>query len=245
MKSFFTLLLLTFSSTFYLQAQNLRLIDLNGNDITNTTFSDVVDTNSLDPYELDLDVANLASTALSVNCSREYNAITPLAESYFCWDVCYLPMVSISNSSLTVNANDTLKGYFHAYFRTNFESGTSVMRYKFTNTANAADTASITIILYAGTLGVKETNYAAKNKLSAAYPNPTAGAISINYFVENSANSFLKISNELGQVVFEKPLEANRGTILLPSSVLQPGVYFYSLYSGNLQGETKKLIITQ
>lgn len=245
MKSFFTLAVALFLGTTLSQAQSLKLIDLNGNDVTNGVFSDVVDTSSLDPYEFDVDVINLSSNALSIGCSRVFNQFPGQSESYFCWDVCYLPMVNVAFSPLSVNANDTISGYFHSYFRPNYEVGTATTRYKFVNTANANDTATITVILYSGTLGIKNANLDAASSKINAYPNPASSFVSLKYDVAASKQAAVVITNELGQTVYEKSNLIGLGSIRLETADFTPGIYFYSLFEGSARVATKKLVITQ
>ena len=65
------------------QAQNINLIDLEGNDVTNGTVYIFIDTASIDPYEHDLHVANATSVSASMKCARTLNNLIPIAESYF------------------------------------------------------------------------------------------------------------------------------------------------------------------
>ncbi len=245
MKSIFYATLLTLFTVQVSSAQSLKLIDLNGNDMTNAVFSDVYDTSSIDPYEFDLDVINTSANNILVSCVRSSNQILPQSESYFCWDVCYSPIVSSAFTPLAINAQDTLAGYFHAYFLPNFQSGTSTMRYRFANTTNAADTASFTFILYTGTLGIDSKGAASKSTLSNAYPNPSKGIISIKYSVEQSNNSALQITNDLGQVIYQESLNRSNGVVRINSADFKPGIYFYSLVVDGAVGAAKKLVITQ
>ena len=98
-------------SVLSIKAQNIRLIDLNNVDVTNSTVYDVVDTASLDPYVYHADVINATAAPVSINCERVQNNITAVSESYFCWDQCYSPVVDLAQP-LTANAFDTIKGFF-------------------------------------------------------------------------------------------------------------------------------------
>ena len=245
MKSTVTFLVILFLGALNVSAQSLKLMDLNGNDVTNAVFSDVYDTSSIDPYEFDLDVINLSASNINVECSRTLNSILPQSESYFCWDVCYSPVVSAAFTPLTINANDTLSGYFHAYFTPNFQAGTSTMRYLFRNDANPNDTANITIIIYTGTLGVQNGIASKNNSIGSVYPNPAKEFTSIKYAVEDFNASTIVISNELGQVIEEQKLTKNKGAIRLNTGAYQPGIYFYSLFVDGLKLSTKKFIVTQ
>ena len=170
MKKILLLIPAIFVALLSIQAQNIRLIDLNGNDVTNTTINDNVDTASIDPYEYDLNVINASLNNVSINCARIVNNLIPVSESYFCWDQCYSAIVDLAQP-IAVNASDTITGFFHAYYNSYKQVGVSTMTYQFFNIANN-DTASITLVLNAGTLGIKNNGLSAKNKISNAYPNP-------------------------------------------------------------------------
>jgi Secretion system C-terminal sorting domain len=244
MKKNLLLVTLFLSSVFSLTAQNIRLIDLNGNDVTNTTIYDNVDTSSIDPYEYDLNVINNTSNNVSINCWRFVNNLVPISESYFCWDQCYSTIVDLA-APIAVNANDTITGFFHAYFNSYQQSGVSVMSYQFFNPANTNDTANITLVLNAGTLGVKSIGLSATNKLGSAFPNPSTGLTSINYLVDNGANAAITLTNELGSVVYTQQLENSKGTVRINTSALAAGIYFYALQIDNATVVSKKLIVTQ
>jgi hypothetical protein len=244
MRKFLLLISLVLASGLTLTAQTFRLIDLNGNDMTNATHYDVVDTASLDAYVYHLDVVNLTANPVSINCARTLNNLVAISESYFCWDQCYSPIVDLAQP-LTAAAFDTIKGFFGAYLNTYQQAGVSVMRYQFFNTANVNDTANFTLVLNAGTLGVKSLSANSKNKIGNAYPNPASNVTSIKYSVENAKETSLKITNELGEVVYIQQLENNKGTLQIPTSNFAAGIYFYSLSVGNANMEVKKLVITQ
>lgn len=244
MKKSLLIVSMLFASAFSIQAQNIQLNDLNDNNVTNTTINAWVDTSSLDPYEYDLNVINTTPNAVSVNCARVLNDILPSSESYFCWDQCYSSIVDLAQP-ITINAFDTIVGFFHAYFNPYHQVGISTIKFQFFNTANTNDTSNITIVLDSNPLGIKNIGLSAKNKISSAYPNPASGFTAINYAVESANNSTLKITDELGQVVYDKTLENTKGTVKITTSEFKPGIYFYSLNVGNTRVSTKKLVITQ
>ncbi|MBK9477974.1 MAG: T9SS type A sorting domain-containing protein [Bacteroidia bacterium] len=225
------------------QAQNINLIDLEGNDVTNGTVYIFIDTASIDPYEYDLHVANATSVSASINCARTLNNLIPNAESYFCWDQCYSPIVD-SAQAMTINAMDTLFGTFHAYYNPFHQLGASTMRYQFFNT-NSSDTANITLVINATPSGIKNVGLSAKNKIGNAYPNPAAAQTSINYSIENASNSYIKITDAVGMEVYQERLSGTKGTVRLNANDFSEGVYFYSLYVGSTKVSTKKLVITQ
>lgn len=244
MKKNLLILSLLVASVFGVKAQNIQLNDLNDINVTNTTINAWVDTASLDPYEYDLNVINTTGNTVSVNCARTVNNIPAISESYFCWDQCYSSTVDLGQP-IIINPFDTVAGFFHAYFNPYHQVGISTISFQFFNTANTNDTSNITLIIDTNPLGIKNLGLSARNKMSSAYPNPASGITSINYAVESASNSTIKISDELGQVVYEKALESTKGSVKISTSEFKPGIYFYSLNVGNARVTTKKLIITQ
>lgn len=225
------------------QAQNITLIDMEGADVTNGTVYIFIDTASIDPYEYDLHVANATAVSATINCARTLNNLIPNAESYFCWDQCYSPIVDVAQP-MTINAMDTLFGTFHAYYNPFHQLGSSTMRYQFFN-INSNDTANITLVINATPAGINNVGLSAKNKIGNAYPNPAVAQTSINYSIENTSNSYIKITDAVGVEVYQERLSGTKGTVRLNANDFSEGVYFYSLYVGRTKVSTKKLVITQ
>ena len=239
-------LLLLFLSTQIIANAEIILKDLNGNDLTNGEFSDVVDTASLDPYEFDLDIINTSNSTIAISCSRVMNNIVTNSESYFCWDVCYTASVNTSQTALSVNAFDTLAGYFHAYYNSLKQVGESRLRFKFTNVANAADTANITLIFYSGTVGIAKTGNNKESYLYNAFPNPTNTFSTVKYRIQPSVKkAVLKVNNALGIEVIAQELNTENGSFDLNTQNLAKGVYSYSLWIDDAMVESKKLLITK
>ena len=75
-------------------------------------------------------------------------------------------------------------------------------------------------------------------KAPVVYPNPTAGALTIEMTTENTC---LVLFNALGQPVFRTTLVAGSNNIRLPDE-LRTGVYFLSIEQGNGTKIIKKLL---
>jgi serine protease AprX len=62
------------------------------------------------------------------------------------------------------------------------------------------------------------------------YPNPTTGTVSVS-FPDNEDELFIKITNTLGQIIFEKKIHKGLPVISLENQT--SGMYFYSVQSKN------------
>ena len=242
-------LLLGFSLLFFsalVNAQSIRLLDVNGNNISNSSINVTIDsTSGGQPYEFDINVLNLNPNSLDVNVRRSLNQVVPVSQSYFCWDQCYTPIVD-SSIAISITGQDTLKGQFHTYFKPRGQAGSSTVRYTFFDVNHRSDSANFTLhILATNVVGIKNIAAKSKNKISTAYPNPSINNTSITYSIENPKNTLLVLYDVLGKEVWSKKPENTEGIFQLNTSSLQAGIYFYSLLVDNVSIVTKKLIVTE
>lgn len=81
--------------------------------------------------------------------------------------------------------------------------------------------------------------------VSQNYPNPFTGSSYVNVEVNKACNLTLEVSNLMGQLVFSTPeRKVNKGTTRfeIKGDHLTPGVYFYSVRTGELT-ITKKMVV--
>jgi hypothetical protein len=75
------------------------------------------------------------------------------------------------------------------------------------------------------------------------YPNPFSNSTLIEANVdENLMSPILVIVNSLGIKIFEHNLHSGLNKVLLPEGLLEPGIYFYSIYSNESRITTGKMI---
>jgi len=76
------------------------------------------------------------------------------------------------------------------------------------------------------------------------YPNPTDGGNIIEAFA-GGINTVIRITDVQGRMVFTGKIAKEQNKMELGNDVLQPGLYFVSLYSVGKRIETVKLVKTQ
>lgn len=75
------------------------------------------------------------------------------------------------------------------------------------------------------------------------YPNPFSNSTLIEASVdENLMSPILVIVNSLGIKIFEHILHSGLNKVLTPEGLLEPGIYFYSIYSNESRITTGKMI---
>jgi hypothetical protein len=121
-----------------------------------------------------------------------------------------------------------------------------LVSYTFYNVNNPADSA-IVYVSYNTMLQSGVSDYSSNNAfLSNAFPNPVNDFLNFNYNLLNTISSkqaYLVISNTLGQCQRKQLLTEDIGSISINTSDWKPGVYYYSILSGNVRLAYHKCII--
>lgn len=89
---------------------------------------------------------------------------------------------------------------------------------------------------------VSRLNY--RNYLGSNIPNPYSGNTQIDYELKpNTKDAYIKITNQLGQVVKVIKLYAIVGTVALKEDGWQSGLYYYSLVVDNVIVDSKIMMV--
>ncbi|HET6226770.1 MAG TPA: T9SS type A sorting domain-containing protein [Bacteroidia bacterium] len=113
----------------------------------------------------------------------------------------------------------------------------------FLTKAGTTDTAYITITYSCSTGIAKE--YSFLGSLSDAYPNPAKSNFSLQYALPVFRKSEIIIHDVLGKKVMELSVEKQEGIMVIPTTALQPGVYFYTLLVNGQRAVTKRVVISE
>ncbi len=109
--------------------------------------------------------------------------------------------------------------------------------------AGSKDTAYVTI-KYTCTNGIDE-HASNLGSLSNAYPNPACTDFSLNYQMNVSGKGQIFLYDIFGKKVMETVLPKSEGTVIINTSSLTPGVYFYTMLINGQAVSTKQLVITR
>ena len=92
--------------------------------------------------------------------------------------------------------------------------------------------------------GVNEMNALSGNMTIS--PNPAEQTANVYYVVsakKPSQKYFIRLSDVLGKNLEQIPLENASGYVPVPVESLSQGIYFCSLYAGDVLVESKKLVV--
>jgi len=240
MKKTILFLFLFLTIGFSISAQNLTLSKnsaavLNGDTITVTGAA----TNLLQCF---VDVANNSATAMSVKCRRSELVLVPGSTNSICWGgQCWPDNVSQTADPTIIPANDTTSEFSGDYSPHGFE-GTSIIKYKFFNMNNVADTVCLFAKFVATAVGVNES--ADNLSISPAFPNPSDKAAFINYRLsESDNNAKIIVTDMVGNEVKRIAAEGKDGKVRIDTYDMSEGIYFYSFVLNNKVYYTKKLVV--
>ena len=188
-------------------------------------------------------VKNTTSTSMDVKVKKVEVSLKPGSNNYFCWGSCFSSSVYVSPLSISIPANTLNSTDFSGDYEAKGNIGTSVIRYVFFDANNPSDTAYVNVNYDAQPVGITEIN-PDEIIFSDAFPNPANINTTIKYGIPKNANSSRVIIRDLlGNTVKEFHLSDDTGKLLINTSDMKAGIYFYSLVINDRIYKSKKLII--
>lgn len=185
-------------------------------------------------------VINTGTSNVMAKVSRTLVSLSSGHEEYFCWGItCYLPGTPESTHSQTIQPS-TEDTSFIGYIDPHNMTGTDVVNYMFFDVNDATDTVSITFT-YDFSVGIHDLS--SKISLTNAYPNPADGLTSLAYNMSSAKDAKIILYNVLGSAVKEIKLTDKQSTLILSTSDLKSGVYFYSLIADGKSVASRKLVV--
>jgi hypothetical protein len=182
-------------------------------------------------------IVNPAGTGKDVKVRRTQLSVVPGSSNFFCWDLCYTSIVSVSGGTVNIAANDSVF-VFYADYDPAGNSGSTYVNYKFYNNSDTTQFASVTVKFTSGTVSIEEEAAVIAN----VYPNPASQLINFDYTLGNHQGS-ISISDLTGKVVKSVNLPENSAKHVISLDGLTDGIYIYTFYSDGKAISTKKFII--
>lgn len=194
-------------------------------------------------------VENISAQTNSYLVLRTELNMTPGHTSYYCWSIdCYPPNVDLSTSNITLSPgqkDSTFVAYLTPYDGTGGFAGTSVVRYRFFNENDAADSISAVFVYTATGTSSISTRILDKNDFYA-YPNPTTDMLNVAFGeIDGYRSGKIVIRNALGSEMIAKPINLSRNMANLDVSTLDRGVYFYTIQLDGKNIHTKKFVVSK
>jgi hypothetical protein len=164
--------------------------------------------------------------------------------NFFCWTVCYTPIVSLSPNGLTINGDSSTNNSFTSHFRPNFQGGVSEIQYTFfvdNGTPYPEDSANVVVRYEIAPLGISKISTIASLN---AFPNPADDKVTLSFTRSSlNENATIELYNMLGAKVYSQKVDGMDGTISISTENLKAGLYFYSLNEGGKISRPGRLTI--
>lgn len=239
MKKILLVLVILINLGLVLQAQNLTIEDLNGNNIANTT---VVAAGGVADAEIVeyMKVRNTSSANLSVVFKKNNISIVDGATSDFCVGAACYPPNSLLSNSFVVTGGMLQTDETSCHYRPHGYVGSSTILYTFYNSENQNDSVSVTIE-FVVTTQIQEAAISAIK----VFPNPATNLLKFDYQINNAKDSWFTIYNLLGNAVKSVRLEKTSASLDVYVGDLHGGIYFYTVSVDGKAVETSKLVINR
>jgi hypothetical protein len=192
-------------------------------------------------------VRNISSTAIRANLSQRVLNRIPEAQYSFCFGNCYednFEPVLTGETSVTIQAGSYAEDLCMMDYDPNGQAGTTCVLYTFFNENDRNDSTSVIVKYDDSRVRVAEREETTDIRISA-YPNPinSTAHIRINGG-ERLDQPVLRICNLLGTIVHEEPVSRGNSIVHIDVNRWSNGIYFYSIWDGDRNLSTQKMIIS-
>ena len=190
-------------------------------------------------------VKNINTSDINTQLRQRVLNRIPGAAYSFCYGNCYednQEAVLTGESIITIPANSFTDELCMMDYDPNGNPGTTYVRYTFYNSDNNDDSACV-VVKYDDS-HVAVAKHGDKTLKMSVYPNPcnTSATIRIQG-CEAMRQPVLRVCNLLGTVVYETELAAENATVKIDVSQWNSGIYFYSVWEGDRNNGTQKMIV--
>ncbi len=245
MKKHLFLLLVLVAGFFSAKSQSIEILDTMGGSSTMAQVSYTINVNpGADDSRL-FYVKNTTPNSINMQL-KSYVVSNPGSEliSYCIGTQCH-GAGQPATTNITIPGNGTLTSNGLLLDFTDFSGqGSAVVLYTLYTPANQNDSTSLSITYKINTTGIKQ-NVASYNVSNIA-PNPASNNVSLSYDLKNSNQpATIKIYNMLGTLVKTTPLEAYSNNTKIDISLLEEGIYFYSVTVGSKVIKTNRLVVAR
>lgn len=246
MKKLFTLIGLI-AAVGFASAQNLKLVDLSGNTISNTgisvTGSETITYPMDEPIKSRAFVINTSGNTINVNVKRYIISVPSSVTEQFCFGIqCYAPGTDVGPVPVDVLSADTNKTFYGDLFPNGIQ-GIYQIRYVFYDFNAPDDSVYLDVTFQTENLSTEKGFV--KPAIANPYPNPAKDFTVFEYNLNSVKEANLVIYDMAGNVVKEKSVIEPSGKLKLNLEDLNSGVYFYTFYANGKAISTKRLVISK
>ena len=191
-----------------------------------------------------INVKNSSTNDITANMrQRVFNRIEGAAYS-FCFGNCYEDNgqeVLEGETSVTIKAGQFSEDLCMMDYNPNGNAGTTFVRYTVYNVDNTDDSTCVVIKYDDSKVGIAASETEGM-RLSVS-PNPASTTARIHISGCNLQQPELRICNLLGSVVYSQKISTADQMIHINVNNWNNGVYFYSIWDGNKNISTQKMIV--
>jgi len=186
------------------------------------------------------------SDSVFVICSKEEVFLVENSVNTFCWGFqCYPPPMYESLDTVWIHAGETNMTSFSGHLNPNGIQGTSRIKYifKIVSETGMGETSSVYVNYWSDTEGIGD-DIDLSSLFSIAYPNPANTFTSFDYSIpQGIGKASIVVHNLLGAVVKEININDREGKLVVNTSDLIEGMYFYTVVIDNETVVSRKLVI--
>ncbi|HTF05461.1 MAG TPA: T9SS type A sorting domain-containing protein [Bacteroidia bacterium] len=222
------------------------IYDFNGNDVKGDTMYFWVPAGGT--HYIDYNQFNVSENDVTYKVQKSYPVIMPGASAWFCvfcngssanpQSQCYTPSGMFSGDFYTQPDSFNM---LLCDFAAGPNFGTSLVRYKFYDVNNPADSAWILLWYNVTPVGIAES-FVPAGALNNVYPNPSNGTTNISYS-SNTAKSEVVITDLTGKEIYREQTAQQTGILSVNTQECAQGMYMISLVSDGVVVSRKKLIV--
>ncbi len=253
MKKFilFSVFVSFFFSAFIIKAQELVLLDKDGNDITNGVLvGDDIDVYGI--MKAKIFFRNDKDVIVSVLVRKIEMDVLPGTINYFCWRGSCLDENTFETEVPILlepdevsSASDFYADYLPAGNGETPIIGTSIIKYEFFSDREDFETVEVTVSYV---YEEEEPNAIqlpqVVSTLTSIYPNPAKDFTEVNYSVNNNSSASIRVYSITGRLLNEFLLDSSSNSFRIDTSSLQRGMYMISFVVDNVIISTRKLVIS-
>ncbi|MBF90703.1 MAG: hypothetical protein CMP75_02950 [Flavobacteriales bacterium] len=214
-----------------------------GQDINVNANNNNIESNNLfEEMVTEITVHNTSNVSKNIKVSREVINETEGSSNYFCWDLCYLPIVNISTNPINFSGGEINESSFSVHYSPNGNEGETRIRYCAFDEQNVADSACVVVRYYASsTVNINDFN---SYYFSEFYPNPSSLITEFSYNILTNQQCEVVVLDMLGNIVKKHQLSREDGKLRLSVTDLKAGLYFANIMADGQLHEIKRLIVS-
>ena len=223
--------------------QGLQIYDKSGNALLNGTDTVISGDSSYSTIMVvEFGVKNISTASMSVKAKKIVIDTVPGSTNTFCFDSSCFGRDTYVSTTTAIIAPGVEDTSFSADYRPRGHLGESIMMYVFFNVDDPSDSAWVIVHFKAIYNGIDD-EIAAKTEISDPYPNPAIHHTTFNYNFPDNTHARFVLRDILGSDIKEMEIHNSEGKLLVNTSDLKSGIYFYSFFVDDELVLTKKLIV--